>query len=91
METTNLLYGVLRSLGYQVYPTAGRVSHQASMGLSDGLYQQVYVVLFFACSSLERMDIDELDRGHMVLIVTINGDKYMVWVSENTRRNCIPY
>lgn len=52
METTNLLYGVLRSLGYQVYPTAGRVSHQASMGLSNGLYLQLYVRLFFACSFL---------------------------------------
>ncbi|KAL2852444.1 hypothetical protein BJY01DRAFT_232644 [Aspergillus pseudoustus] len=26
MENTNLLYGVLRSVGYQVYPNAGRVS-----------------------------------------------------------------
>ncbi|KAL4881725.1 hypothetical protein BJY04DRAFT_207474 [Aspergillus karnatakaensis] len=29
MENTNLLYGVLRSLGFQVYPTAGRVSNAA--------------------------------------------------------------
>ncbi|KAL4865857.1 hypothetical protein BDV12DRAFT_187853 [Aspergillus spectabilis] len=29
MESTNLLYVVLRSLGYQVYPTAGRVSNAA--------------------------------------------------------------
>ena len=41
--------------------------------------------------SWQVMGIDELDRGHMVLIVTINGDKYMVWISENTICNFIQY
>ncbi|KAI9931346.1 hypothetical protein ASPWEDRAFT_34071 [Aspergillus wentii DTO 134E9] len=57
METTNLLLGVLRSLGYQVYSTGGRVSHAAAMGVANGLY---------------------LALGHMLLIVTIEGRKYMV-------------
>lgn len=55
METTNLLYGVLQSLGLQVYPSAGRVSNQVSMGNNDGSYQQLYVIFyliffFLACS-----------------------------------------
>ena len=44
METTNLLYGILQSLGLQVYPSAGRVSNQVSMGNNDGSYQQLYVL-----------------------------------------------
>lgn len=32
MENTNLLYIVLRSLGYIVYPTGGRVSYAVSTG-----------------------------------------------------------
>lgn len=48
METTSLFYGVLRSLGYQVYPTAGRVSQQVSTGLDNGLYLHLYVVFFFS-------------------------------------------
>lgn len=38
METTNLFYGTLRSLGYQVYPTAGRVSRQLMDGVEDVLF-----------------------------------------------------
>lgn len=38
METTNLFYGILRSLGYQVYPTAGRVSRQLMDGVEDVLF-----------------------------------------------------
>lgn len=43
MENTNLLYVVLRSLGYQVYPTGGRVSHAAGTGKDNGLYLGLYV------------------------------------------------
>jgi len=35
METTLLFYGVLRSLRYQVYPTAGRVSRDMEGGIGD--------------------------------------------------------
>lgn len=38
MENTGLFFIVLRSLGYIVYATGGRVSHAAAMGLNDGLY-----------------------------------------------------
>lgn len=77
METTGLFYGVLRSLGYQVYPTGGRVSHQASRGVDDGLYEQLYVIfLFYGRSYVDKC------RGHMVLIVTIEGEKYMVRLPE---------
>ncbi|KAK4925160.1 hypothetical protein LTR66_016415 [Elasticomyces elasticus] len=57
MENTGLFFIVLRSLGYIVYATGGRVSHAAAMGLNDGLY---------------------LALGHMILIVIIHGEKYMV-------------
>ncbi|GFF51720.1 hypothetical protein IFM62136_01868 [Aspergillus lentulus] len=58
MENTNLLYVVLRSLGYQVYPTGGRVSRAAAAGNNTA--------------------VGYLALGHMVLIVTIHGQKYMV-------------
>ncbi|KAF7117774.1 hypothetical protein CNMCM5793_006954 [Aspergillus hiratsukae] len=58
MENTNLLYVVLRSLGYQVYPTGGRVSRAVATGN--------YAMAGY------------LWLGHMVLIVTIDGQKYMV-------------
>lgn len=73
METTGLFYGVLRSLGYQVYPTGGRVNHQASRGVDDGLYEQLYVIPVFKSSYILTNC-----RGHMVIIVTIEGEKYMV-------------
>ncbi|KAJ5272215.1 hypothetical protein N7524_005484 [Penicillium chrysogenum] len=57
MENTGIFFIVLRSLGYLVYATGGRVSHAASKGLDDGLY---------------------LPLGHMILIVVIDGMKYMV-------------
>lgn len=40
METSGLFFVVLRSLGYRVYATGGRVSHAAasSGGVDDGLY-----------------------------------------------------
>ncbi|KAJ5478211.1 Arylamine N-acetyltransferase [Penicillium desertorum] len=57
MENTGIFFIVLRSLGYQVYATGGRVSHAASKGLDNGLY---------------------LSFGHMILIVVIDGKKYMV-------------
>jgi arylamine N-acetyltransferase len=38
MENTGLLFIVLRSLGYLVYATGGRVSHAAVKGVDDGLY-----------------------------------------------------
>ncbi|KAL4937939.1 hypothetical protein BDV06DRAFT_232221 [Aspergillus oleicola] len=60
MENTNLLYGVLRSLGYEVYPVAGRVSKS----VGD--------------PSVTGRDVRFGGLGHMVLIVTIEGEKYMV-------------
>ncbi|KAL4948896.1 hypothetical protein BDW69DRAFT_203213 [Aspergillus filifer] len=60
MENTNLLYGVLRSLGYVVYPAAGRVSKS----VGD--------------PSVKARDVRFGSLGHMVLIVTIAGEKYMV-------------
>ncbi|KAJ5138813.1 Arylamine N-acetyltransferase [Penicillium bovifimosum] len=57
MENTGLLFIVLRSLGYLVYATGGRVSHAAAKGVDDGLYLAI---------------------GHMILIVIIEGAKYMV-------------
>lgn len=38
MENTGLFFIVLRSLGYLVYATGGRVSHAAAKGLDNGLY-----------------------------------------------------
>lgn len=38
MENTGLFFIVLRSLGYIVYATGGRVSHAAAKGVDDGLY-----------------------------------------------------
>jgi arylamine N-acetyltransferase len=40
MENSGLFFVVLRSLGYRVYATGGRVSHAAasSRGVDDGLY-----------------------------------------------------
>lgn len=38
MENTNLFYLVLRSLGYQVYPTGGRVSHAVARGVNNGFF-----------------------------------------------------
>ena len=38
MENTGIFFIVLRSLGYLVYATGGRVSHAASKGLDNGLY-----------------------------------------------------
>ncbi|CAI7599326.1 unnamed protein product [Penicillium crustosum] len=57
MENTGIFLIVLRSLGYLVYATGGRVSHAAAKGVDNGLYLAI---------------------GHMVLIVTIGGEKYMV-------------
>ncbi|KAJ5202745.1 hypothetical protein N7449_004824 [Penicillium cf. viridicatum] len=57
MENTGIFLIVLRSLGYLVYATGGRVSHAAANGVDNGLY---------------------LALGHMVLIVIIEGEKYMV-------------
>lgn len=38
MENSGLFFVVLRSLGYAVYATGGRVSHAAATGVDDGLY-----------------------------------------------------
>ncbi|KAK1138599.1 hypothetical protein N8T08_002161 [Aspergillus melleus] len=59
MENTNLFYGVLRSLGYTVYPTGGRVCEAASGAGRNPGKQKFYAL------------------GHMILIVTIEGKKYM--------------
>ncbi|KAE8373073.1 hypothetical protein BDV26DRAFT_76421 [Aspergillus bertholletiae] len=60
MENTNLLFMVLQSLGYTVYPTGGRVSHAVTGG-NQTPGSELYMSL-----------------GHMVLIVTIDGQRYMV-------------
>ncbi|CAG8041450.1 unnamed protein product [Penicillium salamii] len=57
MENTGIFFIVLRSLGYHVYATGGRVSHAAAKGVNNGLYLAI---------------------GHMILIVMIQGEKYMV-------------
>ncbi|KAJ5504367.1 Arylamine N-acetyltransferase [Penicillium fimorum] len=57
MENTGIFLIVLRSLGYLVYATGGRVSHAATKGVNNGLY---------------------LPIGHMILIVIIGGEKYMI-------------
>ncbi|CAG8040095.1 unnamed protein product [Penicillium salamii] len=57
MENTGIFLIVLRSLGYFVYATGGRVSHAAAKGVNNGLYLAI---------------------GHMILIVIIQGEKYMV-------------
>ncbi|OOQ90554.1 putative N-acetyltransferase family protein [Penicillium brasilianum] len=38
MESTGIFLIVLRSLGYHVYATGGRVSHAAATGVDNGLY-----------------------------------------------------
>ena len=38
MENTGLFFAVLRSLGYLVYATGGRVSRAAATGVNDGKY-----------------------------------------------------
>ncbi|PLB35082.1 arylamine N-acetyltransferase family protein [Aspergillus candidus] len=74
MENTNLFYGVLCSLGYQVYPTGGRVCKTVTGGeFKPG--EELYLSL-----------------NHMVLIVTIDGQKYMVDVGfgNNTPTSPLP-
>jgi Arylamine N-acetyltransferase len=41
MENTGIFFIVLRSLGYSVYATGGRVSHAAANGVDNGLYLAV--------------------------------------------------
>ncbi|KAA8648744.1 hypothetical protein EYZ11_008049 [Aspergillus tanneri] len=60
MENTNLIYVVLRSLGYTVYATGGRVC-EAANGVNKHPGQERFSAI-----------------GHMILIVTIAGQKYMV-------------
>ncbi|KAL4751389.1 hypothetical protein BDW72DRAFT_203098 [Aspergillus terricola var. indicus] len=60
MENTNLLYVVLRSLGYQAYPAAGRVSSAAADPENAG------------------SEVRYGSLGHMVVIVDIGDQKYMV-------------
>ncbi|KAB8273626.1 hypothetical protein BDV30DRAFT_226458 [Aspergillus minisclerotigenes] len=69
MENTNLFYMVLRCLGYNVYPTGGRVS-QAVAGGNQTPGSELYMSL-----------------GHMVLIVIIDDQRYMVDVGFG---NCGP-
>ncbi|KAJ5635774.1 uncharacterized protein N7484_009087 [Penicillium longicatenatum] len=57
MENSGVFFVVLRSLGFHVYATGGRVSRAAATGVDDGRY---------------------MSFGHMILIVVINGEKYMV-------------
>ncbi|KGQ01687.1 hypothetical protein PAAG_11532 [Paracoccidioides lutzii Pb01] len=57
MENTNILAIVMRSLGYQLYTTGGRVSKTYDGPNATGEFT---------------------GWGHMILIVTIKGKKYMV-------------
>lgn len=78
MENTNLFYMVLCSLGYQVYATGGRVSRTVVSGdPTEGGYISLSVVL---CKSRLKNCrwLMNICRSHMVLIVTIAGQKYMV-------------
>ncbi|KAJ5972337.1 Arylamine N-acetyltransferase [Penicillium vulpinum] len=69
MENTGIFLIVLRSLGYLVYATGGRVSHAASKGLNNGLY---------------------LSFGHMILVVTIGGKRYMIDVGFGNNCATVP-
>ena len=44
MENSGIFLIVLRSLGYLVYATGGRVSHAASKGVDNGLYLPLWVL-----------------------------------------------
>ncbi|KAJ5884459.1 hypothetical protein N7504_012031 [Penicillium tannophilum] len=57
MENSGVFFIVLRSLGFHVYATGGRVSRAAATGVDDGRY---------------------MSYGHMILIVVVDGEKYMV-------------
>ncbi|PGH36888.1 hypothetical protein GX50_00346 [[Emmonsia] crescens] len=57
LENTNLLAIVIRSLGYQFYTTAGRVSKSYDSPTTASQFQ---------------------GWGHMILVVTIDGNKYTV-------------
>ncbi|KAF3386272.1 hypothetical protein F1880_001602 [Penicillium rolfsii] len=63
MESTGLFLIALRSLGYCVYATGGRVSHAAATGVDNGLWLALLALL---------------SSGHMVLIVIIDEARYMV-------------
>ncbi|KAL2816926.1 cysteine proteinase [Aspergillus granulosus] len=78
MENTNLLYMVLCSLGYQVYATGGRVSRTAVTG--DPTEEGYISLLVAPCESGVKADrwLMNICRSHMILIVTIDGQKYMV-------------
>lgn len=41
MENTGIFFIVLRSLGYLVYATGGRVSHAAAGGVDNGLFSSL--------------------------------------------------
>ncbi|OJI95846.1 hypothetical protein ASPVEDRAFT_120215 [Aspergillus versicolor CBS 583.65] len=66
MENTNLFYMVLSSLGYQVYPAGGRVSRA---GVTGNPSEEGYVCF---------IRLTWLSRSHMIVIVTIAGQKYLV-------------
>lgn len=74
MENTNLFFVVLRSLGYQVYATGGRVSQATATGNDNGLYLAQYV----QCIVVAVDDMLMNGSGHMILIVTIENERYMV-------------
>ena len=74
MENSNLFYLVLQSLGYQVYATGGRVSHAVETGRNDGLFLALYVCFLLGIMPYHANE----ERGHMILIVTIGNEKYMV-------------
>lgn len=47
MENSGLFFIVLRSLGFLVYATGGRVSHAAAKGIDNGLFLSLYVLLYW--------------------------------------------
>lgn len=73
MENSGLFFVVLRSLGYHVYATGGRVSQAVGKGWDNGLYLALWVF-----PVLLRVLANEWLSGHMILIAIIDGVKYMV-------------
>ncbi|KAJ5662781.1 Arylamine N-acetyltransferase [Penicillium macrosclerotiorum] len=69
MEMNGIFSIILRSLGYFVYATGGRVSFATATGVDNGQY---------------------LPLGHMVLMVILNGEKYMVDVGFGNQNATAP-
>ncbi len=76
MENNCFFGTVLRSLGYEIYSAGARISN-ATSGISGGGYQGWYI---FSSLLVEKgaSGLIRWHRSHMVNIVTIEGQRYMV-------------